>query len=160
MTDFIAALAAPNQPEATFRTLEGLVDETIGVKLFTLMQIDRARGVAWRNYSNMPGAYPTSGEKPMQDNVWSEQVEGRHETFVANTIDDIAAVFPDHELIQSLGCESCINIPIVVGGQVIGTLNCLHVAGHYTPERVAASETLKQPGAIAFLLAAMTETTS
>jgi len=64
----------------------------------------------------------------------------------------IAAVFPDHELIQSLGCESCLNLPIVVGGIVIGTLNCLDEAGHYTPERVAVSETLKQAGAVAFLL--------
>jgi len=34
-----------------------------------------------------------------------------------------------------------------------GTLNCLDVAGHYTPERVAAAETLKTAGALAFLLA-------
>ena len=34
-----------------------------------------------------------------------------------------------------------------------GTLNCLHEAGHYTPERVAAAETLKPAGALAFLLA-------
>ena len=85
---------------------------------------------------------------------WSEKVEGRHETFVANTIAEIAEVFPDHELILSLGCESCINIPVVIGGQVAGTLNCLHEAGHYTPERVAASEQLKLPGAVAFLLLA------
>jgi GAF domain-containing protein len=71
---------------------------------------------------------------------------------VANSIEEIAAVFSDHELIRSLGCESCLNLPIVVGGIVIGTLNCLDEAGHYTPERVAASETLKQAGAVAFLL--------
>ena len=159
MTDLTAAIAAPNQPQATFQALETLVNDTVGVKLFTLMQIDRTRGVAWRNYTNMPDVYPTSGEKPRQDDAWSDQVEGRHETFVANTIDEIAAVFPDHALIQSLGCESCMNIPVVVAGQVMGTLNCLHVAGHYTPERIAASETLKQPGALAFLLAAAMETT-
>ena len=82
-----------------------------------------------------------------------DQVEGRHETFVANTIEEIAAVFPDHELIQSLGCESCLNLPIVVAGQVMGTLNCLHEAGHYTADRVAAADTLKQPGALALLVA-------
>lgn len=159
MTDLTAALAAPNQPEAIFQALETLVKGSIGAKLFTMMQIDRARGVAWRNYSNMPEAYPTSGEKPMQANAWSEHVEKRHQTFVANNVDEIAAVFPDYELIQSLGCESCINVPIVVAGKVLGTLNCLHEAGHYTSDRIAASETLKQPGALAFLLAAKMETT-
>ena len=152
MNDLVSAMAATGQPMATFKALEALVDQTIGVKLFTLMEIDPARGVARRNYSNMPEAYPTSGEKPIMDTPWTEQVQGRKETFVANTIGEIAAVFPDHPLIQSLGCESCLNLPIVVNDTVIGTLNCLHDAGHFTPERVAAAETLKQPGALAFLL--------
>lgn len=150
----IKALAAENQPEATFKALERLVDETIGVKLFTLMEIDRERNVARRNYTNMPEAYPTSGEKPRMDNRWSDHVEARQQTFVANTIEEIAGVFPDYELIQSLGCESCLNLPIVVNNEVIGTLNCLNNAGHYTPERVAAAESLKLAGALAFLLAA------
>jgi len=154
MTDLTQALAQPGQPQPTFRALEALVDRTIGIKLFTLMEIDPARGVARRSYSNRPDAYPTSGEKPIEPNAWTAQVEGRHETFVANSIAEIAAVFPDHALIRSLGCESCLNLPIVVGGRAIGTLNCLHEAGHYTPDRVAAAETLKLPGALAFLLAA------
>ena len=157
MSSMTKALAATNQPQASFAALEAEVQETIGVRLFTLMTLDRDRGVARRCYSNMPEAYPTSGEKPMEPNAWSELVEERQETFVANTIGEIAAVFPDYELIQSLGCESCINIPVVIGGEVVGTLNCLHEAGHYTPERVADSETLKLPGALAFLLAASLE---
>lgn len=154
MTDIAAAAArAGNQPEATFRALENLVQDTIGVRLFTLMEVDHARNVAWRSYSNMPRAYPTLGEKPRVQNRWSDIVDGRHETFVANTIEDIAEVFPDHALIKSLGCESCLNLPIVIDGRLRGTLNCLDVAGHYTPERVAAAETLKTAGALAFLLA-------
>jgi len=152
MSDLMVALAANKQPDTFFKALEYQVDQTIGVKLFTLMEIDHARGVARRNYSNRPDVYPTSGEKPIQANAWTEQVQTRHETFVANSIDEIAAVFPDHELIQSLGCESCLNLPVVVGGSVIGTLNCLHEARHYSAERIAASENLKQPGALAFLL--------
>ena len=152
MTDLIPAMASTDQPMATFKALEALVNDTIGVKLFTLMEVDHARGVARRNYSNMPEAYATSGEKPIENNVWTQMVQGRQETFVANSIEEIAAVFPDHELIKSLGCESCMNVPIVVNGTVIGTMNCLHDAGHFTPERVAAAQTLKQHGALAFLL--------
>ena len=152
MTDFTQSLAAGSQPDTVFSALEKLVDKTIGIKLFTLMEIDNQRGVARRNYSNQPAAYPVSGEKPIKQDAWTSQVQGRHETFVANNIDEIAAVFPDYELIQSLGCESCLNLPIVVNGAVIGTLNCLHDAGHFTPERIKAANTLKQPGAIAFLL--------
>ena len=157
MTDMTTALADPRQPQATFEALERLAQETVGAKLFTLMRIDHDRGVAWRSYSNMPEAYPAGGEKPVQDNAWTEQVQGRQESFVANTIDEIAAVFPDHALIRSLGCESCLNVPVVVGGRVIGTLNCLHAAGHYTPARVAAAQALRTGGALAFLVAAHAE---
>ncbi|MCB1355611.1 MAG: GAF domain-containing protein [Maritimibacter sp.] len=154
MNDVIAAIAeATAQPETTYQALERLVDETIGVKLFTLMEVDHSRDVAWRSYTNMPEAYPVLGEKPRVRNRWSRIVDDRHETFVANTIEEIAEVFPDHELIRSLGCESCLNLPIFINGEMRGTLNCLHEAGHYTPERVAAAETLKPAGALAFLLA-------
>lgn len=154
MNDMITrALAQADQPVSIFRMLEQLADETVGIRLFTLMEIDRVRNVARRSYTNMPEAYPVSGEKPRMRNNWSEQVEDRHQMFVANTIEEIATVFPDHDLIQSLGCESCLNIPIVVAGEVIGTLNCLHESGHYVQERVAAAESLKPAGAIAFLLA-------
>lgn len=151
MTDLAAALAAKDQPAAYLAALERLVDERIGVRLFTTMTLDRARGVARRSHSNMPDAYPVSGEKPIPVNAWMEVIE-RGETFVANSHAEIAAVFPDHELIRSLGCESCVNIPVTIAGTVVGTLNCLHQAGHYTPERLAAAETLKLPGAVAFLL--------
>ena len=151
---FALSIEERNQPQPTFDDLEQLVDQTIGIKLFTLMEIDHDKGVARRNYSNQPDVYPVSGEKPIQQNKWTEQVQDRHEIFVANSIDEIAQVFPDHELIASLGCESCLNLPIVVNGIVIGTLNCLHEAGHYTADRIAAAETLKQPGAMAFLLSA------
>lgn len=152
MTDFTHILASGNQPMVMFKALEQLVENTIGIKLFTLMEIDHAKGVARRNYTNQPDAYPLSGEKPIQQNSWTEHVQDRQQTFVANSIEEISAVFPDFELIQSLGCESCLNLPIVVDGSVIGTLNCLHDAGHYTPERVQAAEVLKQPGALAFML--------
>ena len=158
MTDLSGFLASSlekcNQPQSTFDALEKIVDKTIGIKLFTLMEIDRDRGVARRNYSNQPDAYPVSGEKPIQQNEWTRQVQDRHETFVANSIDEIAQVFPDHELIASLGCQSCLNLPIVINGIVIGTLNCLHEAGHYTEDRIVAAQALKQPGAMAFLLSA------
>ena len=157
MTTMIEALAAPDQPAATFAALDARVQQIVGAKLFTLMTLRRAELIVRRCYSNQPDAYPVSGEKVMESNAWADHVIEGHRTFVANTVEEIAAVFPDHALIRSLGCDSCINIPVVIAGQVVGTLNCLHEAGHYTPERVAASEALKEPGALAFLIAAQME---
>ena len=123
MTDLTEALASAKQPDATYAAVEALVQDTIGAKLFTIMEIDHNKGVARRSYTNMPDAYPATGEKPLRDDAWSELVQDRRQTFVANSIDEIAAVFDDYELIQSLGCESCLNLPIEVGGTGIGTLN-------------------------------------
>ena len=139
-------------PHAAFDALCALARDVVGVKLFTLMTHDARNGVASRIYSNMPEAYPVSGTKPANETDWSRQVIGEKRTFVANDIDGIAAVFSDHELIRSLGCESVINVPVVVGGTVLGTINCLHEAGHYTPDRVTAAEALKLPGAVCLLL--------
>ncbi|MEM9585234.1 MAG: GAF domain-containing protein [Pseudomonadota bacterium] len=152
--EFAEVLADPDQPGATFSALQRLVEDTIGVRLFTLMTLDHAAGTARRSYSNIPDAYPVSGEKPMEPNPWADHVLSQRKTFVANSIEAIAEVFPDHALIQSLGCESCINIPVLIADRVVGTINCLHQAGHYTPARVAQSESLKGPGAIAFMVAA------
>lgn len=156
----IDALAEMDQPNAVFSALEAEVQERIGAKLFTVMTLDREAGLARRHYSNMPEAYPISGDKPMQENAWSQQVIDKHETFVANSIEEIASVFPDHELIRSLGCESCINIPIIFKGTVIGTLNCLDRADHFSPERVAKADTLKTSGALALLVALKTKDVS
>ena len=81
-------------------------------------------------FTNMPGSYPVQGTKPMVEPPWTTMVLAEQKTFVANTIEDIAKVFFDHELIRSLGCESVINIPIAIAGKVLGTINCLHAAGH------------------------------
>lgn len=149
---FLAAAGGPGQPHAAFDALCDLTQSIVGAKLFTVMTSDRANRVNARVYSNMPDAYPVSGTKPANETDWSRQVIGEKKTFVANDIDGIAAVFGDWELIQSLGCESVMNVPILIDGEVAGTINCLDVAGYYTPERVAAAEALKLPGLACLLL--------
>jgi GAF domain-containing protein len=146
------AARADNQPQAAFDALCALTEQIVGVKLFTIMTHDARNGVAGRIYSNMPDAYPVSGTKPANETDWSRQVIGEKKIFVANDIDGIRAVFDDHELIRALGCESVINVPILIDGKVAGTINCLHEAGFYTPERVAAAEALKLPGMVCLLL--------
>lgn len=150
---FTKALASAGaQPARVFDALCALTREHVGVKLFTIMTYDNKRGFAQRVYSNMPHAYPVSGTKPANRTHWSGEVIEKRRTFVANDIDAIAQVFDDHALIRSLGCESVINVPVEVGGELIGTVNCLHEAGFYTPDRIAAAEALKLPAAACLLL--------
>ena len=148
-----AIAARDGQPATAFKALEALAQETIGVRLFTLMTFDATERVACRIYSNMPDAYPVSGTKPIEDTAWTRALLDRREVFVANDAAGLAEVFFDHELIVSLGCELVLNVPVVAGGVALGTMNCLHEAGYYTPDRVAASDALRVPAVAAFLLA-------
>ena len=147
-----AVAAAGGQPDRAYAALEKLVKDVVGVKLFTIMTSDTTDKLSERIYSSMPDVYPVSGTKPYNETEWSEITLNRKETFVANTIEDIAKVFDDHELILSLGCQSVINVPIIVNGEVIGTLNCLHDRDYYTRDRIRAADALKLPGAVCMLL--------
>jgi hypothetical protein len=150
---FVAALEeGDGQPDKAFAALEAMTRELVGVKLFTVMTSDTNKHESERIYSSMPDVYPVSGTKPYNETHWSEITLVNKQTFVANTIGEIAEVFDDHALILSLGCESVINVPIIVDGSVIGTINCLHEEGYYTDERVKAADQLKLPAAACMML--------
>lgn len=150
---FDRAIANETGVDAPWIALEALARKLIGAKLFTTMTVDMKYEVARRAYTSDPVSYPASGTKPIHYDSWFDIVHKERKTFIANTIEDIAKVFPDYELIDSLGCQSVVNIPVEVGGELLGTVNCLDVAHHYTPERVAASELMKMPARLAFLAA-------
>ena len=153
---FVSAISSARNSESCWKALEDLAAELVGAKLFTVTIVDMAAGLVRRAYSNRPLEYPTSGTKPLRGNTgdWFDTVFQQRRTFVANTLDDIAKVFPDHELIGSLGCASVVNLPIVIGDELVATLNLLDEAGHYTPSRVAlVEERLAIPGRLCSTLA-------
>ena len=157
---FDRALATATSADDAWRALHGLSQAVVGHRLFTVMMVDMAAGLARRAYTDHPQDYPVSGTKPIQPNRWFDIVHGEKRSFVANTIAEIAEVFPDHELIASLGCGSVLNLPVVLDGELAATINMLHEAHWYTPERVAIAERklafpAKQCSEVAMRLAAM-----
>ena len=109
-------------------------------ELFTVMTVDMKAGLARRAYSTQPIQYPVSGTKPITRNSWFDIVHGERRSFVANTIEDISNVFPDHELIASLGCGSVINLPVILKGDLVATINLLDAPHHYTATIVENAE--------------------
>jgi GAF domain-containing protein len=157
---FLAALADTDQPRAVFAALETITKESVGTILFTAMTHDTGAMRSLRVYSGNEQAYPVGGWKPLSEGPWKTTVLDGKRPFAALTIEEIAAVFPDWPLIQSLGCESAMNLPVIVAGKVIGTLNLLDVKGHYAPARVEQAEELVPYAAVAFLTAARFQTAS
>ncbi|WBU61633.1 GAF domain-containing protein [Paracoccus albus] len=135
---FTTALSDARSEAQAYDALCDLAKQTVGAKLFTVMTADMQAMLARRAYTDDPLNYPTSGTKPIEMDRWFEQVHTRHETFVANTLAEIDTVFPDAELIGQLGCGSVVNLPVILRGEMVATVNMLHEEGFYTPERVAA----------------------
>lgn len=137
---FDRAIANARTAEAAFAALQDFARALVGARLFTVMTVDMEHEVARRAFTSDPESYPASGTKPIRYDSWFRIVHEERRTFVANTIEDIAKVFPDHELIDRLGCRSVVNLPVVLGGELTATINMLDDTGHYTPERVARIE--------------------
>lgn len=114
----------------------------LGTRLFTVTVQDLKLDVARRAYTSHPVEYPVSGTKPLTRDGWYDHCITGQQTFVANTSPEFAKYFFDHALITSLGLGSCINIPLVEGGQVLGTVNLLAEEHHFTPAKLAAYEAL------------------
>jgi hypothetical protein len=153
VAEFDAVLAIAKEPAAIWTALQALAQEAVGAKLFTVMQVDFEKDVAGRVHTSDPVSYAVSGTKPINRTRWFDIVHVERRPFVANTIKEIAAVFPDHETIWSLGCGSVINLPVIIADELAGTLNLLHEEHYYTPGRVAAATRLSLPAKAAFLAA-------
>ena len=134
---FLDLVRASGSTEPLFSFVAHLIDDAIGSKLTTATVFDLSAGKLRRVYTQNATAYPVGGIKPIPANKWTDTVIVRREIYAALSIQAIAEDFFDWELIQSLGCESIANLPIVAGGETIGSFNMLHEAGYYTADRLA-----------------------
>ena len=149
---FADALAVYRSERDVGVALHRLAESTVGVKLFTMTADNPAKGYVRRVYSSDETAYPVLGTKPIVfDETYRKMTEERF-VYVVNSIEAMRADFPDLDLIVSLGCGSAINMPIVAGGEMLGSVNLLHQEGWYTPERVAAAKLLTVPAIACFLI--------
>ncbi|PYO01299.1 MAG: GAF domain-containing protein [Candidatus Rokuibacteriota bacterium] len=125
------AVRVPDQPRATFEALDRAFAAVLGHKLFTVLRYHEDTGESERLYTNQPAAYPVGGRKSLNPTPWTEHVLRGQRPYLGRTHADIRAVFFDHALIASLGCGSVLNLPVVMGGRVLGTLNLLHEEHRY-----------------------------
>ena len=150
---FIAAVSATDAVQPSFAQLAAIVRDRIGTVLFTASAFDVPAGRMVRIFSENHAVYPVGGLKSIPPGIWSETVIERQELLIRLTIEDISEVFFDWRVIQSLGCGSIANIPVVVSGKTIGALNLLHETGYYSPERLVAIREILPFATIALLLA-------
>lgn len=140
LATFDADLAAATTPDEAYLAMDKLVRATVGVNLFTVMEMDLEAMEARRTFTSDEDKYPVTGTKEITKDRWYNHVVTEEKTFVANTLEDIATVFPDAKLVGSMGLGSVVNIPVRENGRLIATVNISDAEHHYTPERVAFCE--------------------
>lgn len=143
MTPFEACLAAlqqPGPPDSLFKTVDKALAGTVGHKLFTLLYVAPNKKRVKRLYTNMPVEYPVGGYKEIGSTPWHKRVVEERRAWVGFNAKDIEWAYFDYKLIVSLGCESAMNVPVVYAGRLLGTMNLLDAAGHYTESDVAKVE--------------------
>lgn len=134
------AVRREGQPRASFAALQAATGEAIGHILFTVLLHHHDTGESERFWTSHPTQYPVGGRKPLNPTPWTQQVLRGQRAYIGRTAEDIRAVFFDHELIASLGCDSVLNMPVVWNGRTLGTLNLLHRAHWYSEADVPVAQ--------------------
>jgi GAF domain-containing protein len=150
---FAAAMAEPeNQPEVAYAALHALANTLVGTTIFTILALDLEEGLMYRAYSDTQDLYPAPGVDEIGDSIWEQTLIEKREALVLNSAAEVASLLPEHEALFARGAKSMLNLPIVVAGTTIGTLNMLNVEGHFTPEVVAKAYALSAAAAVVLVL--------
>lgn len=140
-------------PTAPFAALHTFCDETIGARLFTCSRFDLVAGQAERIYTSDAEAYPLTGLKEIVPNRWTGIVLDERRPFLATGIEELRDVFPDHAKIEALGLGAAINLPVYLGGALLGTVNLLDENGRYSAATLQQAAAMTLCATVAFLAA-------
>lgn len=136
--DHLTRLLEAGQVARAFEALDAALRVRPGHKLFTVLAIDWARGQNQRVYTSDAIAYPCGGAKPLvRDSEFFQSVVVGGQARICPDRQACRAAFFDHELIEALGCESAVNVPVRWQGTTLGSLNLLHESGWYQPRMLA-----------------------
>jgi hypothetical protein len=148
-----AAFALPDQPRQGFEALHKAAETLLGVRMFTALAFDFTRQVTPRLYSSHEAIYPANAEDPLGDTIWEHTLTVLKQPLVLNDPTAMATLLPNVPQLVAIGCEAMINLPIIVAGEPLGTLNMLAESGKFTPEVVARAAALSPAAATLFLWA-------
>ena len=132
---------------ATLAEVHETVRAEMGVKLFTILAFTEGGQALHRIYSSHPQQYPVGGRKDVAADVaadWVTRCRYEQAPYFGATREDVRRVFTDSALIESLGCGSIINVPIVRHGVSIGALNILDVEGAYSGANIDTALTIAE----------------
>ena len=150
----LAAHRADDPSRALFEAMSAGLAAAPGHILLTVLRYYREQGASQRIYSSRPAEYPVGGRKTLGQAPRMRQVLTSRQPFIGHGRQEIIDNYADHPTLLAMGCESIVNMPVLWGAEVLGTVNLLHAQGRYGEAdlpRIAAWAQLSVP---AFLAAA------
>jgi hypothetical protein len=136
-TDICKRIADQNTP---FEGAFDLCSRALDNELFTAMRFHAVTMEVERLHSTLPDSYPASGRKPKRDTEWGKKVLIDREINLGFGAADIRWAFSDHETILGLGLNAVLNVPIVLNGSVLGTINYLRGDPAFSSREVEIAE--------------------
>ena len=125
-----------------FNSLDNILNDFIGHKLFTILKFDKINSKLERIYTSNPREYPLQGKKDVIRNFWQVQVLEKGIAYIGYNSQDIKNSFSDFDLIKKLGCSSVLIIPVKSGGNIKGSVNLLHEESWYSNNHVEIAQSL------------------
>ncbi len=125
-----------------FNSLDNILNDFIGHKLFTILKFDKINSKLERIYTSNPREYPLQGKKDVIRNFWQVQVLEMGVEFIGYNSQDIKNSFSDFDLIKKLGCRSVMIIPVKSGDNIMGSVNLLHEESWYSDNDVKIVQNL------------------
>ncbi|MGE8678735.1 MAG: GAF domain-containing protein [Achromobacter marplatensis] len=121
----VARAYATADAVAALQAIDAHARTALGHALCTVNRYDADAMRVVRLYSSNPQAYPPGGSKDKSGTPWGRHVLLEHRVFVGEGEAAIREFFNDHDAIRELGLQSVINIPVIYGGECLGTVNFL-----------------------------------
>ncbi len=121
---------------AAMAAIDALARPVLDHRLCTINRFDSEGMRVVRLYSSNEQAYPPGGSKSKAGMPWGQHVLIEKRIFVGEGTTAIAHAFDDHAAIAALGLRSVINVPVVVQGVCLGTVNFLMTRAEVAPEHV------------------------
>ena len=86
-----------------FNSLDNILNDFIGHKLFTILKFDKINSKLERIYTSNPKEYPLQGKKDVIRNFWQVQVLEKGIVYIGYNSQDIKNSFSEFDLIEKLG---------------------------------------------------------
>jgi hypothetical protein len=140
--DLFDTLRHVADPTTSYDAAFTLCAQAVPNGLFTAMRFHETTMEVERLFSTLPEVYPVSGHKPKRDTAWGEKVLVRRQVNIGSGASDIIWAFVDHETILSLGLTEVLNVPIVRGAHLLGTINFLRQTPSFCEQDAATGQIL------------------